>query len=383
MSYRPIKLIVPLLIALGVVVFYSLSQIQDANQLQRTADARATAVQRVTDDSSKRMREALSANIAARALSLSETNSDVAILIAIEALNVLKSSDTLPHAAEHAIWQTLANGSVLALTGTGQTAPPPAGQLLSPNEQWQAAYNEYDSTVKLWDLTTGPPRSGDNFWLLTQHSQPITAVAFSPDNRWFVTGSKDDTAVLYDLSLADPTKHSIRLTGHTDDINDLAFSPDGKWLATGSNDFTLRLYPMRHSQFQEKFIVLKKSPETDYTPPFDGHSDCITAVAFSPNSNWLASASLDGTVRMWSLPDDPRYNPVVLDAPKTFVNHLAFSPEGRWLTAIDVNNQSYVWSLSPAELKTYACIAVGRNLSQTEWALHLPELRYNETCTTE
>ena len=39
-------------------------------------------------------------------------------------------------------------------------------------------------------------------------------MAFSPDNRWVVTGSEDSTARLWDLKAADPAAQPVVLKGH-------------------------------------------------------------------------------------------------------------------------------------------------------------------------
>ena len=380
MSSRSSKSILFILAGLSIFVFFSLSRINRVNQGRATEAAVATAVQQVTNDASQRMREALSANIAARALDLSAVDTETAMLVAIAALNVLKPGDALPHTVEHAFWQTLANGTVRKLAGTGQSSQPAAGQALSPDEQWQAAFNTNETKVRLWPLMAGQSSDPDAY-LLAQHAQAVTAVAFSPNSRWIVTGSLDKTAVLYNLQQDDPTNDPIRLTGHTQAITGLAFSPDGKWLVTASDDHTLRLYPITQTDFAEKGIVLEARAATEESPGQDGHGGGITAVTFSPDSAWLASAARDQTVRLWSLADDPQQHVIVLDAPAETVSLLTFSPEGHWLTAVSDSNQSTIWNLDANDLKTYACAAVGRNLTPAEWSLHLPELRYQETCS--
>ena len=67
------------------------------------------------------------------------------------------------------------------------------------------------------------------------HSGDITSVAFSPDGRYVLTGSWDDTAKLWDTA----TGREIRtFKGHSGDVVSVAFSPDGRYVLTGSRDDT-------------------------------------------------------------------------------------------------------------------------------------------------
>jgi len=74
--------------------------------------------------------------------------------------------------------------------------------------------------------------------LLGAAAGPITTVAISPDNRWVVTGSRDHTARLWDLSAKDPTAKPVVLRGHEGAVLAVAVSPDNRWVVTGSYDKT-------------------------------------------------------------------------------------------------------------------------------------------------
>lgn len=55
-------------------------------------------------------------------------------------------------------------------------------------------------------------------------------------------------------------------------------------IASGSKDTNVKLWDLR----------AKKSAGT-----FKGHEDQVTGVDISPDSQYLASSSLDGTIKIW------------------------------------------------------------------------------------
>jgi WD40 repeat protein len=75
-------------------------------------------------------------------------------------------------------------------------------------------------------------------------------------------------------------------TRHDDSINDLAYSPDGRLMATASQDGTVRLW---------------KTENGELLSVLEGHANHVMAVDFSPDGTRLASASRDGTARIWDL----------------------------------------------------------------------------------
>ena len=61
---------------------------------------------------------------------------------------------------------------------------------------------------------------------LRGHVRAMNCVAISPDGRWVVTGSDDNTARLWDLTVKAPAAAPIVLRGHEAGIPCVAISPD-------------------------------------------------------------------------------------------------------------------------------------------------------------
>ena len=75
------------------------------------------------------------------------------------------------------------------------------------------------------------------------------------------------------------------LRGHEDRVESVAFSPNGKSLASASDDGTVRLWDVSGHQA--------------LGAPLRGHRGAVLSVAFSPDGQLLASGGDDGTVRLW------------------------------------------------------------------------------------
>jgi WD40 repeat protein len=147
-----------------------------------------------------------------------------------------------------------------------------------------------NGTVKIWDVATGRE-------ICTTDLKGLRAfyLRFSSDGkRLAVAGGNSSVGHVGEVRILDAEsgrETSPRLNGHFSYINP-RFSPEGKRLATASFDGTVKVWDLATGQ---ETLTLK------------GHTSTVTGLAFSSDGHRLISASSDGTVRMWNatpLPDD-------------------------------------------------------------------------------
>ena len=189
-----------------------------------------------------------------------------------------------------------------------------------------------DSTVRIWDAKTGCPIGNP----LIGHKDAVTAVAYSSDGRCVVSGSKDSTVRIWDAKTGRPIGNP--LIGHKGAVTSVAISPDNKHVVSGSKDSTVCIWDVKTGQPIEN--------------PLKGHTDIVTCVAFNSNGNAIVSGSEDKTLRIWDVKTGKlKVNP--LKGHASGVTSVAYSRDGKYIVSGSKDGTVKVWSSKGNEYKSF------------------------------
>ena len=113
------------------------------------------------------------------------------------------------------------------------------------------------------------------------HTKDVKSVAYSPDNRYIVSGSDDSSLVIWDIQLA---KHVWVLKGHSSYVLSVGYSNDGRHIVSGSWDKSIRIWDVASGTCVKVLL---------------GESSTIYTVSWSPDGSFIASGSFNNSIRIW------------------------------------------------------------------------------------
>ncbi|KXS18604.1 WD40 repeat-like protein [Gonapodya prolifera JEL478] len=180
-----------------------------------------------------------------------------------------------------------------------------------------------DGSLWMWNAPTGSCMSV----FTGGHAAPVSCGMFTPDGKAIVSGSEDGSFVTWDpkngqvvrkLSPGDARWHSGTLTC-------VDVKADATVAGTGSEDGTAKLVHLGNGKILGSF---------------EGHSDSVEAVGFSPTLPVFATGSLDGSLKLWDVQTMRLRHTLSHD---DGITHLAWHSSSPLITTSSTDRTVRVW----------------------------------------
>ena len=139
-------------------------------------------------------------------------------------------------------------------------------------------------------------------------------------NRPYVVEAE---AVLRDVFFL---RNVVQTVGHENAVNSAQFSPDGNYIVTASSDKTAKIWDAKTGRQVGETMT---------------HNGSVNSAQFSPDGNYIVTASYDKTAKIW----DTKMGRQVGETMKheSGVNSAQFSPDGNYIVTESYDKTAKVW----------------------------------------
>ena len=231
---------------------------------------------------------------------------------------------------------------------------------------------DYMGSAKVWNVSTG------EFISSSDPDKSVTAVAVSPDSKWFAMADDDNEVLIMDVNsgkvvaqsrvgpASAPRKKARLPYRGGDEIDSLVYSSNGKYLAAArisdvtiwnvdldklSSSRTIKIPKVQGQQLEDfspggiRGLALSANGELvavalpdsrlavwdlasgSQLPVLSGHTSPVLALAFHPDGRRIATVSSDKTLRLWDVRSGSEL--LNLSVSKHAVSDLVFSADGK------------------------------------------------------
>jgi WD40 repeat protein/tRNA A-37 threonylcarbamoyl transferase component Bud32 len=223
----------------------------------------------------------------------------------------------------------------------------------------------YEDVVKLWDVNSGKDRGSLN--------TGTGLLTFSPDGQWLATAQGGTVnhpggyVIVWDVKTG---RELTSFKGHTSSVTAMAFRPDGRTLVSGSKDWKVKLWNVQASfllaslktsdytalafssggrpRFLSKrgdtTIKLRDVETGEKLPSLEGHTGYFGAVALSRDGNTLASAEANGVIQFWDVKS--RQCRATLKGHVFGGIAMAFNDDGQTFTSAGSDGTVKLWNVA-------------------------------------
>jgi len=230
-----------------------------------------------------------------------------------------------------------------------------AGSLPLGRGGWPKREEQARGSLVFWNSQNGEPLK------IIKTDYRFNAVDWHPDGTKVVTSRPDNVIQVWDASTGEeqltigepvdlyqtvslpfePGSFQWRISFDPVAQRNVVFSPDGRQLAAPARDYSVQLLNANNGKLIDKL---------------DGHSALVVRVAYSDDGRWLASGSLDGTVKIWDVPERKLWTtiPITRQSRKrgvrgfrsslgVFPVAIDFHPDGNLIAIATTESEDVIW----------------------------------------